>query len=201
MKKVKILSVDFQKDFTSERGKAYKRRPSVSFVKEILVPYLEEKNIKVAEIISDYRQPRRGDRGALCCPGTTGYESEISKDVKAQKPWIKCMNSPIWVRDNIGDPEKKPGLPIQSPHAFTAWLTTHVGKPGQTTVVLVGLTLDCCVLCTAQELSFRGYEVRVLEEATDTFSGDQQEKKQILHNPPLSNWAGTITWNTLQKKL
>ena len=30
------------------------------------------------------------------------------------------MNSPIWVRDNIGDPTKQPGLPYQAPKKFSA---------------------------------------------------------------------------------
>lgn len=199
MSRIKIISVDFQKDFTSKEGICYKPRRSVKFVKETLVPFLRKHNIKIAEIISDYRQPRPGDTGDLCHPGEDGYESEIPGDVKNRNIWIKCMNSPVWIRKNIGLANKKPGLPYQDSYAFNKWLKKVVGNANE--VVLFGLTIDCCVFCTAQELSWRGYKVLILEEAVDSYSGNQQEKKQIIYNPPLTNWAKAISWKTLRCKL
>lgn len=198
--KTKIISIDFQKDFTAEGGICYKLRPSVDFVKNTLVPYLENKNLKIAEIISDYRQPRPGDRGDCCRPGEWGYESEISESAKEKEVWIKCMNSPLWVRDNIGDPTKQPGLPYQDPKKFSEWIEKIIGKPEDTEVVLVGLTLDCCVLCTAQELNFRGYKVKILKEAVDAYSGEQSEK-EALCKTPVENWADVITWKEAQRLL
>jgi nicotinamidase-related amidase len=196
--KTKIISIDFQKDFTAEGGIGYKPRPSVDFVKNILVPYLGNKNLKIAEIISDYRQPRPGDRGDCCHPGELGYDSEIPASVKEKEIWIKCMNSPIWVRDNIGDPDRQPGIPYQDPHKFSEWLEKVTGKPEDTEIVLIGLTLDCCVLCTAQELNFRGYTVKILKEAVDAYSGDQAEK-EFLCKTPIQNWAEVITWEEAQR--
>ena len=70
-----------------------------------------------------------------------------------------------------------------------------IGKPEDTDeIVLIGLTIDCCVLSLAQELNWHGYNVRILEEATDAYSGNLQEKKQILNNFPLKNWAEPISW-------
>jgi len=202
MSKIKIIAVDLQKDFTSKGGICYNPRKSVKFVKEIFIPFLRKNNIKVAEIVSDYRQPRPGDRGNLCHPGKKGYESEIPNDVKLKNIWIKCMNSPIWTRKNIGLANKKPGLPYENPKAFDKWLNKVIGKPEiGMEVVLIGLTVDCCVLCMAQELSWRGYKIKILEEAVDTYSGSSQEKKQILSNPPLTNWAKSISWKTLGGKL
>ena len=63
-------------------------------------------------------------------------------------------------------------------------------------VILFGLTIDCCVLSTAQELNWRGYKVHILEDAVDTYSGKQKEKKMILKNVPLSNWADAIKFST-----
>ena len=53
--KTKIISIDFQKDFTAEGGICHKPRLSVDFVKNTLAPFLEKNNLKIAEIISDYR--------------------------------------------------------------------------------------------------------------------------------------------------
>jgi nicotinamidase-related amidase len=195
--KTKIISIDFQKDFTAEGGICYKARPSVDFIKHTLVPFLESKNLKIAEIISDYRQPRLGDRGDCCHPGEWGYESEISETVKDKDIWLKCMNSPIWVRDNIGDSTKQPGLPYQDPKKFNEWLKREIGKPDEVAILLIGLTLDCCVLCTAQELSFRGYTVKILKEAVDVYSGNQDEK-EMLCKAPIENWAEVITWKEAQ---
>ena len=202
MNNIKFISIDFQNDFSSEKGSAYKPRPSVNFVKKTLVSFFRKHNIKIAEIISDYRQPRPGDTGDCCRPGEWGFESEIPSDVKNQNIWIKSMNSPIWTRDNCGLADKKPGIPFQDTDGFGKWLKKTVGNPEEVDeVILIGLTIDCCVFSTAQELCWRGYSVSVLEEAVDTYSGNQKEKKQILNNPPLTNWAKTISWRTLQGKL
>ena len=196
---IKIVSVDFQKDFTAPGGLHYRVRPSVDFVKNVLIPHLAERDIKVAEIVSDYRQPRPGDRGDCCRPGEWGYESEIPASVKDAHVWIKCMNSPIWVRENGGDPGKPPGLPYQDTKKFDEWIAETVGESDDTEVVLIGLTLDCCVLCAAQEFSFRGFSVNVLSEAVDTYSGDQDEK-ELAAKGPLKNWATLIDWVEFQKR-
>lgn len=198
--KIKIVSIDFQKDFTTEGGICYKLRPSVDFVKSTLIPFLEKYNLNIAEILSDYRQPRPGDRGNCCRPGEWGYESEIPERVKDKDTWIKCMNSPIWVRDNIGDPTKQPGLPYQEPKKFSQWIEKVIGKPEDTDVVLIGLTLDCCVLCTAQEFDFRGYKVKILKEAVDAYSGSSDEK-EALCKTPIKNWADVINWKEVQQLL
>ncbi|MBI4116359.1 isochorismatase family protein [Candidatus Pacearchaeota archaeon] len=198
---MKIISVDFQKDFTEKEGICYEQRESVDFIKSTLAPYLRKHSIKIAEIISDYRQPRFGDRGDLCHPGERGYDSEVPQDVKLNNTWIKCMNSPIWLRENIGVANKKPGLPYQNPELFNKWLEQAVGKPKDAEeIILIGLTLDCCVLSLAQELNWHGYKVRILEEAVDTYSGNPQEKKQILNNVPLKNWAKPISWKQFKDK-
>ena len=199
---IKIISVDFQKDFTSKGGVCYKPRPSVKFVKEILIPYLRKNNIKISEIISDYRQRRPGDTGDLCHPGEWGYESEIVKDVKNKNVWIKCMNSPIWTRKNIGLKNKKPGIPYQNTKSFTKWLEKSIGKPEEVEeVILIGLTIDCCVLSTAQELRWRNYKINILKEAVDTYSGSKKEKYLVLNNRPLLNWAKVISWKELKIRL
>ncbi len=202
MDKIKIISVDFQNDFTSKGGDSYKPRQSVDFVKNILVPYLREKNIKIAEIVSDYRAPRIGKGKGSCWPGTWGYESQIPEDVKHKDIWIKCMNSPVWTRKNAGVPNVTPGTQYQDPDNFNKWLDRVVGKHDELDyVVLIGLTADCCVLCTAQELNWRGYKVKILEQGVDTALGTLEERKQILYNPPLRKWAEPISWETLKDKL
>ena len=201
MNEIKIISVDFQKEFSAEGGKHYKPRPCVDFIKNTIVPFLRKNNIVIAEIVSDYRGPRPGDFDDSTRPGEEGYVSEIPDDVKLKNAWIKCMNSPIWIRENIGNPNKKPGIPYQDPKAFTEWLNSTIGKPEGIEIVLIGLTIDCCVFSTAQELRWRGYKVKILEEAVDTYSGKLEEKEMILNNPPLLNWAKPISWNDLKEKL
>jgi nicotinamidase-related amidase len=196
-----FIIVDFQKDFTESGGAHYKARPCVDFIKGTLVSFLRENHIKMAEIISDYRQPRPGRKGDFCRPGTNGYLSDIPGDVKKSPVWIKAANSPLWTRQHIGEANKQPGLPYQDPAGFDAWLDQTVGKPEDTDIILCGVTIDRCVLCTAQELYFRGYTVSILDEATDSYSGDQKEKAQILHGPIVSNWAKPITWQEIQGML
>jgi len=201
MNKIKFICIDFQKDFSSKSGKAFNLRPSVNFIKETLVHFFREHNIKVAEIISDYRAPRSGTT-RICLPGEFGFESEIPNDVKLQNIWIKSMNSPLWTRDNCGIANKKPGISFQDSNGFKKWLNDTIGDPDDVEeVILFGLTIDCCILSTAQELCWRGYNVTILEEWVDTYSGDQEEKNFILNNVPLRNWAKTIDWKSLKGKL
>ncbi len=195
----KFLSVDLQNDFASEGGSHYKIRPSINFDKEVLFPFLKGKNIQVSEIISDYRQPRPGDRDESCVPGTWGYESIVPKEI-VKSQWIKCMNSPIWIRENIGDTNKTAGLPYQDTKAFGEWLDKNIGKPGESIPVLFGLTIDCCVLSALQELSWRGYEPVVLKDAVDHYKGTEDAKEAVLKTP-INNWAEVITWDELKSKI
>ena len=201
VRKIKIISVDFQKEFVSKKGKWFNFGKSISFVKKILIPYLIKNKLKVSEIISDYRQPRPGDEGDGCYPGTENYKSDIPLSVKSEDVWIKCMNSPIWIRKNIGK-KRKPGLPYQDPKKFAKWLNKNIGKPSEISyVVLIGLTIDYCVFSAAQELSWRGYKVKILEEATDVSGGSINYKKQLVKKSPLLNWAEIISWKELIKDL
>jgi len=199
MQPLKIVSVDFQKDFSAKGGLCYYDRPCVEFIKDVLIPHCRKHNLKIAEIVSDYRRPRPGDEFECCVPGTAGFESEISEDAKHSQVWIKCMNSPLWVRDNGGVADKPAGIPYQNPAAFTEWLKTTVGSPQDAgEIILIGLTLDCCVLCTAQELSFRGYKVKFLVEAVDTYNGSLNEK-QAMFKTPHANWGQPISWNEFRE--
>lgn len=87
MSNISIISVDFQKDFSDEKGKHYKQRKNVDFIKNTLVPYFRHGGIKVAEIISDYRLPRPADPDDSCRAGEWGYESEIPEDIKLKPVW------------------------------------------------------------------------------------------------------------------
>ena len=195
MTRARIISVDLQKEFTEETGKHYQPRPSVNFIRKTIIPFFKRNQINVGEIISDYRQPRPGDRDDSCYPGTKGYQSEMPEEIKSQPVWIKSMNSPIWTRQGIGNPKVQPGVPYQDPVAFTMWLEKTIGSPEKAPqIILMGLTLDCCVFCTTQELKFRGYEVRLLEEATDIYSGDQKAKSYLLREGAITNWAKPITF-------
>ena len=197
--KYEFLAVDIQNDFATEGGKHYKVRPSINFDKEIFFPFLKEKRIKLSEIISDYRQPRPGDRDESCVPGTWGHESIVPKELLKAR-WIKCMNSPVWTRENIGNPDKKPGLPFQDPEAFGEWLEKNLGKPDEIVPVVFGLTIDCCVLSTIQELNWRGYYPLVLKEAVDHYEATEEAKESVLKTP-VSNWANVINWDSLANLL
>ncbi len=196
-----ILSVDFQKDFTATWGACYQPRPCVEFIQQRVVPHCRRQGIRVAEIVSDYRPPRPGIPFVHCEPGTTGYESAISSDISHSQAWVKCMHSPLWVRESGGMAGKEPGAPYPDPTGFTNWLTAAVGLPGEDNViVLMGLTLDCCVLCTAQELFFRGYRVRFLVEAVDSYTGRQEEKDALLISP-LANWGRPVLWQEVRGEM
>ncbi len=198
-KSIKIVSVDFQKDFSSPSGKCYRPRPCIDFIKDELAPYCRAHDLKIAEIVSDYRLPRPGDEFECNVPGTTGYESEIPQEIKYSPIWVKSMNSPVWTRENAGVANKKPGLPYPDTQAFQNWLYQTIGRPEEVSaVVLIGLTIDCCVLCTGQELSYRAYPVHFLVEGVDTIDGNQEEKARILESPA-SNWGEAIHWADFQK--
>ena len=72
--------------------------------------------------------------------------------------------------------------------------------PEDTEIALIGLTLDCCILCAAQEFNFRGYKVNIVREAVDVYSGEQDEKV-ALFKTPVGNWAGAMGWEEVQQRL
>lgn len=193
---MKLLSVDFQRDYTSEGGRGYQYRPCVAFLKEVFFPFLRSKGITIAEIVSDYRLPRPGDEFECCVPGTAGYMSDVPADIKWAGNWIKCMNSPDWTRDHAGEQSSSPGLPRPDPIAFTNWLLRTIGPP-PAAVTLIGLTLDCCVMATAMALAHRAYKVSYLAEGVDAYSGSAEEKK-MLFGSAASNWGKPLFWSEFQ---
>lgn len=80
------------------------------------------------------------------------------------------------------------------------WIKQNIGTPEDTEIILIGLTLDCCVLATAQEFDYRGFKVKILKEGTDTYSGTLEEK-EMLCKTPIYNWAGIINWNETKSLL
>ena len=198
-KQYKLIGVDLQNDFTDKKGVFFVPGSAVLFLQTNIFPSIKEKKIKINEIVSDYRQPRPGDTGDCCHPGEWGYESIIPREV-VNSVWVKCMNSPIWVRDGIGDANEKPGLPYQDTESFGSWLKENIGEPDSVIPVLFGLTIDCCVLSTAQELAWRGYSPLVLKEGIAHSSGKVEDRDKILETP-LPNWAKVVTWEELKDKL
>ncbi len=192
---IEFISVDLQNDFASEGGICFEERPSVSFIHETLVPFLRNHEVMVSEIMSDYRQPRRGDPRYCCIPGEWGFRSILPRDIVKDEVWVKSMNDPTWIRKNGGVQEEEPGEPYQDPAAFDDWLERNVGTYEEVDLlVLFGLTADRCILCTAQQLAFRGYDVRVLSEATDVRSGDVKEKEKLLKSTLFNYWSDPITF-------
>lgn len=59
-----------------------------------------------------------------------------------------------------------------------------------------GLTIDCCVLCVAQELFWHGYEPVVLREGVDAPSGWPEDRDVILATT-VQNWAKALEWRDL----
>jgi hypothetical protein len=195
---IKPIVVDLQYDFTRPEGKHFKpSRTCLTYIRDQLLPALIRQDIKIGEIISDYRQPRPGDLDDSCNPGTWGYTSEIPETLVSTR-WVKCMNSPFFIRDNIGVADKPPGLPRAFPEFFYDWLASFVHKDD--TVVLFGLTLDCCVLCTAQAMRFMGYDVWILLDATDTYDGGEKSRRQTM-DLVVRNWAKPLSAARLQSIL
>ena len=119
-----------------------------------------------------------------------------------ERIWIKCWHSPIWIRKNIGNPNKKPRVPYQDSKAFTKWLDSTVGKPEDIDdVILIGMTVNCCILCLAQELFSRGYKVKILKEATDDYGGSASDKEYILQMIEKNRWANIISWKQLKDRI
>lgn len=187
-----LICVDFQRDFADENGINSNKGKSVEFIKNTLFPTLIDKNIKVSEIISDYRLPRGKSKNESCVPGTFGYESLLPKELRKGKPWIKCMHNPLWTRNSIGIASAALGKPYQDPLAFDAWIDEHLANKR---VVLFGLTTECCVLQVASELYFRGFDVYCIYEATDPMNERLKYKDEIINHSTFALYAKTIHFN------
>ncbi len=191
-----FICIDFQNDFVNEQGKNFITGDSVKFIQNYLFDYFTKNNIKVAEIVSDYRLPRGKSVNESCIPGTFGYISCLPEDLRKGKQWIKCMHNPLWIRKNIGVPHKKLGKEFQSPRKFNNWLKNNIYSKD---VILFGETADCCLLQTASELYFRGYNVYFIYEATDPMNERLNIKEDLLKNSSINIYAKVICFDDLLK--
>jgi nicotinamidase-related amidase len=198
---MRIISVDFQRDFVSEGGRHFQNQPCIPFVQNVFIPFVRLHGYRIAEIISDYRLTPPHTGVSVCVPGEWGYQSEIPSDIKMASVWVKAETSPSWVRSGGGNPACDPGEPYPDPNAFSAWLAATIGPPDRDNpVLLIGLALEICVLCTMQELKLRGYEVRILFEGVDTYTGDLQQKENFLETL-FPFWGQAIRWEDLQQQV
>jgi nicotinamidase-related amidase len=194
---MKILAVDLQHEFTTEGGALYQPRPCVPFLQETFLPVAEKRGAKIAEIISDYRATPPAAGASACVPGQWGYQSIIPAALKQQPVWVKAETSPSWIRSGGGQADAVPGLPYPAPQRFGEWLAAMLGPPTQTEPILViGLMLEICVLCTLQELHWRGYQAKVLLEGVDTFTGDAEQKRQLCATL-FPFWGQVLEWQEL----
>lgn len=184
-----LICIDFQRDFADENGINFNNGKSVDFIKNTLFPALIDKNLKVSEIISDYRLPRGKSKNESCVPGTNGYESLLPKELRNGEPWIKCMHNPLWTRENIGLADLEPGKPYQDHVAFDAWIDSCIKNKK---IVLFGLTTECCVLQVAAELYFRGFDVYCIYEATDPMNERMKYKDEIMYHSTFTLYAKAI---------
>lgn len=197
-----LISVDTQYDFTREGGKHYNReRCSPYFIRNEIVPFLVDKKIKIGEIVSDYRQPRSGDSDESCIPGTWGYTSEIPPEIISFR-LVKSMNSPLYARSYGGNRDHEAGPPYIDHSRFYDWMISTAGSGvGRVDkIILIGLTLDCCVLCTAQILRMHGHNVLIVLEGTDTYNPHLQPKDAVMQMV-VSNWAEPISWGQAKQIL
>lgn len=111
------------------------------------------------------------------------------------------MNSPIWIRKNIGIAKKKPGLPMADSKAFGKWIKKNIGTLEDTTPVIFGLTIDCCVLSTVQEFRWRGFKPIIIREAVDTSNGIIEDRDIVLEKTALRWWGKTMKWEDFKKLL
>ena len=196
IQKLYFLCVDYQFDFASPEGKASVIGDSPLFIANTLIPFLELHEIKVSEIVSDYRLPRGKSCSETCVPGTLGFQSLLPDHIRVGKQHIKCMHNPLWTRENIGVADQPIGKEYQSPELFNRWVSHHF--PEKTIpIVLFGETMECCLLNVAQELYFRGYDLFVLYEATDPMAARQIYKDDIIHHSSLSLYTKCITFKDL----
>ncbi|MEZ4869689.1 MAG: isochorismatase family protein [Caldilineaceae bacterium] len=193
-----IISVDLQNEFCTEGGALYHPRSSVSFITEILLPFVRDRGYRIAEIVSDYRANEPGVSASSCVPGQWGYQSIIPSDLKYPSVWVKAEPSPAWTRPGAGQADQPPGQPYPAPDAFSAWLLTTIGAAADQQIILVGLMLEICVLSTLQELKYRGYRVKVLSEGVDTYSGSV-EQKQLLFGTLFPFWGQALSWAQMQE--
>lgn len=193
-----IISVDVQNEFSAPGGGLYAPRPCIPFLTDTFVPFVRQHGYTIAEIISDYRTTAPNAGESMCVPGQWSYESLIASDIKHPWVWVKAEPSPAWTRAGAGDAHQLPGEPYSAPDTFTAWLAATIGPPDQhNEIVLVGLMLEICVLSTLQELKYRGYEVKVLVEGVDTYSGNAEQKRLFLETL-FPFWGQSISWHELQ---
>lgn len=194
---VQLLSVDLQHEFASPGGRLFPPRDCVAFLTDVVFPAARLRRWPVHEIVADYRDPTKPPSGWHCPPGEWAGTSLVPPDLVAGESWVKAAPSPAWTRAGAGDPPAEPGPVRPDPHGFTEWLGRAVGPPGAAgAVVVVGLMLEVCVLATLQELTFRGYQPKVLLEGVDTYSGDLAEK-QALAEVLFPFWGATLRWEDL----
>ena len=93
----------------------------------------------------------------------------------------------------------KCSLPYADSKKFGKWMDKNIGRREDTTPVIFGLTIDCCVLSTVQEFRWRGFNPIIIREAVDHASGKIEDRDIILEKSGLRWWAETMNWDEFKR--
>jgi len=199
--KYALVSVDFQNSYLLKGQEFYSSRPGLlSGITRHLYPLLRKYDIRVFQIMSDYRAPSK-EHKIGCQPGTIGFMSGLDNKYCEGETFYKANISPLWQRKNIGLADCPTEEPYLDPKVFTKWVNDNFDAPSDTKIILMGIGIESSMFATAKEFSQLGYDVYFLFEACDTIRHNKAYKRLLFENSPLLEYVGLITYKKLAKDL
>ena len=199
--KYALVSVDFQNSYLLKGQEFYCSRPGLlSGITRNLYPLLKKYDIRVFQIMSDYRAPSK-EHKIGCQPGTIGFMSGLDNKYCEGETFYKANISPLWQRKNIGLADSPTDEPYVDTKKFTDWINNNFDSPSETKIILMGIGIESSMFATAKEFSQLGYDVYFLFEACDTIRHNKAYKRLLFENSPLLEYVGLITYKKLAKDL
>lgn len=199
--KYALVSVDFQNSYLLKGQEFYSSRPGLlSGITRHLYPLLKKYDIRVFQIMSDYRAPSK-EHKIGCQPGTIGFMSGLDNKYCEGETFYKANISPLWQRKNIGLADCPTDEPYLEPKKFHDWVRNNFDTPSETKIILMGIGIESSMFATAKEFSQLGYDVYFLFEACDTIRHNKAYKRLLFENSPLLEYVGLITYKKLAKDL
>jgi nicotinamidase-related amidase len=195
-----LVLIDVQNDFCDSRGAAGRTgdaiemiRAAVAHIKDLLAA-ARAAGVAVVHVRAEYGALYRGIGSPYRFPATgvmdaavwTASAADLSSGASVGVDEVEVCLPGTWGAQFVDGIVPQPDEPVVTKHRFSAFVDTGLElmlrARGIKTVVLAGVTTNCCVESTAREVAMKDYYLVVAEDCVAV-----KDKLRSLHDASLES--------------
>ncbi len=195
-----LVLIDVQNDFCDSRGAVGRNADATEMIRSAVVRIQElltaarEAGVTVVHVRAEYGALYRGIGSPYRFPTTGAMEpavwtasaADLSAGASFAQDEVEVCLPGSWGAQFVDGIVPRPGEPVITKHRFSAFVDTGLElmlrARGIKTVILAGVTTNCCVESTARDVAMRDYYLVIAEDCVAV-----KDKLRKLHEASLES--------------